>query len=102
MSGEAGKDHCLFIFDEPTTGLHFHDVHKLLMAFNALIENGHSVLIIEHNPEIIKSADWVIDLGPEGGEKGGNIVFEGTPEDLIKCKDSYTGQHLKEKMVISN
>jgi len=100
LSGEAGKDHCLFIFDEPTTGLHFHDVHKLLMAFNALIENGHSVLIIEHNPEIIKSADWVIDLGPEGGEKGGNIVFEGIPEDLIKCETSYTGNHLKEKLEI--
>ncbi len=100
LSTEAGKDHCLFIFDEPTTGLHFHDVNKLLLAFNALIENGHSVLIIEHNPEIIKSADWIIDLGPEGGEKGGHIVFEGIPEDLVKCTDSYTGEFLKEKLEI--
>lgn len=98
LSGDANKSHCLFIFDEPTTGLHFHDVNKLLMAFNALIEQGHSVLIIEHNPEIIKSADWIIDLGPEGGENGGNIVFEGTPEEIIKCKNSYTGKYLKEKL----
>lgn len=87
----------LFIFDEPTTGLHFHDVNKLLESFNALILNGHSIIIIEHNLDVIKSADWVIDLGPEGGNKGGNIVFEGTPEDLAKCKKSYTGQALKEK-----
>jgi excinuclease ABC subunit A len=70
----------------------------LLKAFEALIDNGHSILVIEHNPEIIKSADWVIDLGPEGGEKGGNLVFEGTPEELVKCKDSYTGKFLKEKL----
>jgi excinuclease ABC subunit A len=76
----------LFIFDEPTTGLHFHDISKLLVAFNALIENGHSLVIIEHNPEVIKSADWIIDLGPEGGEEGGNLVFEGTPEELVKCE----------------
>jgi excinuclease ABC subunit A len=100
LSTEAGKDHCLFIFDEPTTGLHFHDVNKLLLAFNALIENGHSVLIIEHNPEIIKSADWIIDLGPEGGEKGGYVVFEGIPEDLVKCNNSYTGKFLEEKLKI--
>jgi excinuclease ABC subunit A len=85
----------LFIFDEPTTGLHFHDIRKLLDAFNALIRNGHSLIIIEHNMEIIKSGDHIIDLGPEGGEKGGNIVFEGTPEELVKCKDSYTGRFLK-------
>ena len=85
----------LFIFDEPTTGLHFHDIRKLLDAFNALISNGHTLIIIEHNMEIIKSADHIIDLGPEGGEKGGNIVFEGTPEKLIKCKNSYTGKFLK-------
>ncbi len=85
----------LFIFDEPTTGLHFHDIKKLLNAFNALIKNGHSLIIIEHNMEIIKCADWIIDLGPEGGEKGGNIVFEGTPEELTKCKDSYTGKFLR-------
>jgi excinuclease ABC subunit A len=88
----------LFIFDEPTTGLHFHDISKLLIAFNALIENGHSLVIIEHNPEVIKCADWIIDLGPEGGEDGGNLVFEGTPEELVKCKNSYTGKYLKEKV----
>ncbi|MBU1010727.1 MAG: excinuclease ABC subunit UvrA [Bacteroidetes bacterium] len=88
----------LFIFDEPTTGLHFHDISKLLAAFNALIENGHSIIVIEHNPDIIKSADWIIDLGPEGGEKGGNIVFEGTPEVLITCTDSYTALALKGKI----
>jgi len=85
----------LFIFDEPTTGLHFHDIRKLLDAFNALISNGHSLVIIEHNMEIIKSADNIIDLGPEGGEKGGNIVFEGTPEKLIECENSYTGKFLR-------
>ena len=98
LSKENDELTTLFIFDEPTTGLHFHDVKKLLQAFNALIDKGHSVLIIEHNPEIIKSADWIIDLGPEGGKQGGNIVFEGTPEDIIKCKKSYTGRFLKEKI----
>ena len=88
----------LFIFDEPTTGLHFHDIRKLLDSFNALISRGHSIIIIEHNLEIIKSADWVIDLGPEGGDKGGSIVFEGTPENLVNIKESYTGQALKEKL----
>ncbi|HEY6161877.1 MAG TPA: excinuclease ABC subunit UvrA, partial [Bacteroidia bacterium] len=88
----------LFIFDEPTTGLHFHDIKKLLHAFNALIEQGHSIVIIEHNPEIIKCADHVIDLGPEGGDEGGNVVFEGTPEGLLNCKASYTGKFLKGKL----
>lgn len=88
----------LFIFDEPTTGLHFHDVNKLLDSFNALVANGHSIIIIEHNQDVIKSADWVIDLGPEGGKQGGEVVFEGTPEDLVKCKKSYTGQALKGKL----
>jgi excinuclease ABC subunit A len=88
----------LFIFDEPTTGLHFHDIRKLLDAFNALVEKGHSIVIIEHNQEVIKCADWIIDLGLEGGDKGGNIVFEGIPEDLIKVKESYTGKFLKEKL----
>lgn len=96
--GSTKETHTLFIFDEPTTGLHFHDIHKLLYCFNALIEKGHSVLIIEHNPDVIKCADWVIDLGPEGGNEGGNLVFEGTPENLIKCKESYTGDFLKEKL----
>ncbi|AHW60558.1 Excinuclease ABC subunit A [Draconibacterium orientale] len=88
----------LFIFDEPTTGLHFHDIRKLLDSFNALISRGHSILIIEHNMDVIKCADWIIDLGPEGGDKGGNLVFEGTPEDLIKEKNSFTGEALKEKL----
>jgi excinuclease ABC subunit A len=89
----------LFIFDEPTTGLHFHDIKKLLKAFEALIAQGHSVIVIEHNLDVVKCADWVIDLGPGGGVDGGNLVFEGTPEDLIKVKQSYTGQYLKEKLV---
>ncbi len=84
----------LFIFDEPTTGLHFHDISKLLAALNALIDNGHSVLVIEHNPEIIKSADWIIDLGPEGGNEGGQLIFEGTPEGLIKA-GTHTGNCLR-------
>ena len=88
----------LFIFDEPTTGLHVHDIHKLLIAFESLISNGHSIIVIEHNPEVIKCADWVIDLGKEGGEAGGNIVFEGTPEGLAACEASYTGQYLREKV----
>ncbi len=86
-----------FIFDEPTTGLHFHDIKKLLNAINVLIEQGNTVLIIEHNLEVIKSADWIIDLGPEGGEAGGQICFEGVPEDLIKLENNYTAQYLKEK-----
>ncbi len=97
IKGQVEKP-TLFIFDEPTTGLHFHDVNKLLESFNALIANGHSVIIIEHNMDVIKSADWVIDLGPESGNKGGEIVFEGTPEDLVKCKASYTGKALKNKL----
>jgi len=85
----------LFIFDEPTTGLHFHDIRKLLDSMNSLISRGHSVLVIEHNPEVIKVADWVIDLGPEGGEKGGYKLYEGTPEGLADCADSYTGTFLR-------
>ena len=85
-------------FDEPTTGLHIHDVRKLLVAFEQLILNGHTILVIEHNPEVIKSADWVIDLGREGGDKGGNLVFEGTPENLARCPDSYTGRFIREKL----
>lgn len=84
----------LFVFDEPTTGLHFHDIQKLLRSFNDLIALGNSILVIEHNMEMIKSADWVIDIGPEGGQRGGNIVFSGIPEDLAKCKESFTGQYL--------
>lgn len=87
----------LFIFDEPTTGLHFHDIHKLLKSFDGLIANGHTVLVIEHNPEIIKSADWLIELGPDGGKKGGTIVFEGTPEKL-KNADTHTATYLTKKV----
>ncbi|MBN8696925.1 MAG: excinuclease ABC subunit UvrA [Bacteroidetes bacterium] len=95
--GQNANTPTLFIFDEPTTGLHFHDISKLLYAFNALIKQGHSLIIIEHNAEIIKCADWIIDLGPEGGTDGGTIVFEGTPENLINCKGSYTGKYIKSK-----
>ena len=94
---EAGQT--LFIFDEPTTGLHFHDIHKLHLAFDALIERGHTVLVVEHQLDVVKLADWVIDVGPEGGDAGGAIVFEGTPEDLVKVKASHTGRFLKEKLV---
>jgi excinuclease ABC subunit A len=90
--------HTLFIFDEPTTGLHFDDIARLLNAFNALIEKGNSILIIEHNMDVIKCADWIIDLGPEAGEKGGRIVAEGTPEEMVKVKSSYTGQFLKDHL----
>lgn len=88
----------LFIFDEPTTGLHFYDIEKLLIAFNRLVDDGHSIVVIEHNLDVIKAADWIIDIGPEGGDKGGNVVFEGTPEDLVKEKNNHTAKHLKEKL----
>ncbi|MBP1677055.1 MAG: Excinuclease subunit [Bacteroidetes bacterium] len=88
----------IFVFDEPTTGLHFHDIKTLLKAFDALIAKGHTIIIIEHNLEVIKCADHIIDIGPEGGENGGKLVFEGTPEDIIQCKDSYTGKFLKDKL----
>ena len=90
----------LFIFDEPTTGLHFHDIRKLLEAFDALIRRGHTLIIIEHNMDVIKCADYVIDLGPEGGDKGGHLVACGTPEEVAECGASYTGQFLKEKLAI--
>lgn len=92
------QDHTLFIFDEPTTGLHFHDISTLLRSLNQLIKKGNTVLIIEHNMDIIKSADWVIDIGPEGGDKGGNLVVAGTPETVAECPESYTGKFLKEKL----
>ncbi len=88
----------LFIFDEPTTGLHFHDIRTLLVAFDALILQGHSLIIIEHNPDVIKCADWIIDLGPEGGDGGGELVFEGTPEEIVKSKTSVTGKYIKDKL----
>ena len=92
------KDKALFIFDEPTTGLHFHDIKKLLASFNALIERGHSIIVIEHNIELIKCADYIIDLGLQGGKNGGNLIFEGTPEELARNKTSYTAKYLKEKL----
>ncbi|MBQ7748238.1 MAG: excinuclease ABC subunit UvrA, partial [Paludibacteraceae bacterium] len=93
-----GKDSTVFIFDEPTTGLHVHDVKTLMKAFDCLLEKGHTVIVIEHNLDVIKCADHIIDMGPEGGKEGGNVVFEGTPEDLLKCKESYTARFLKDKM----
>lgn len=94
-------DHTMFIFDEPTTGLHFHDIATLLKSMNALIEKGHTVIIIEHNMDMIKSADWIIDIGPEGGEKGGEVVVCGTPEDVALCENSYTAQYLRPKLIHS-
>jgi len=94
----ATKEKALFVFDEPTTGLHFHDIKKLLASFEALIDKGHSILVIEHNLDLIKCADWIIDLGPEGGEKGGQLLAEGTPEEIVKNKKSVTGNYLKEKL----
>ncbi len=92
------KDKALFIFDEPTTGLHFHDIKKLLASFDALIEKGHSIIVIEHNLDLIKCADWIIDLGPEGGDNGGQLLAVGTPEEIVKNKKSITGLYLKEKL----
>ena len=96
--GQEKVDPTLFIFDEPTTGLHFHDIKRLLQAFNALIQRGHTLIIIEHNMDVIKCADYVIDLGPEGGDKGGNLVVCGNPHEVATCAESYTGQFLKEKL----
>jgi excinuclease ABC subunit A len=98
LTQDRKNEHIFFIFDEPTTGLHFHDIRKLLDAMNALVENGHTVLIVEHNMEVIKSADWVIDLGPGGGKDGGQLVGQGTPEELSEVVGSYTGQFLKPKL----
>ena len=94
----ATKDKALFVFDEPTTGLHFHDIKKLLASFDALIEKGHSIIVIEHNLDLIKCADWILDLGPEGGENGGYLLASGTPEDIVKVKESVTGVYLKDKL----
>ena len=98
LGHENAHSPTLFIFDEPTTGLHFHDIKKLLEALNALINKGHTMLIIEHNLEVIKSADWLIDLGPEGGKKGGYIVYQGVPEGIVDCSESYTGHFLQNKL----
>ena len=94
LSKESTEGNVMFIFDEPTTGLHFHDINKLLDAFNALIARGHTIVIVEHNMDVIKCADWVVDLGPKAGDRGGSIVFEGTPDGLAGCKESYTGRYL--------
>jgi excinuclease ABC subunit A len=92
------KDNALFVFDEPTTGLHFHDIKKLLKSFDALIEKGHSIIVIEHNLDLIKCADYILDIGPEGGENGGKLMAFGTPEEVAKNKNSVTGKYLKEKL----
>ena len=96
LAKDSVQRQIMFIFDEPTTGLHFHDINRLLKAFDALIANGHTIVVVEHNMDVIKCADWVIDLGPEAGDKGGKIVFEGTPQNLEECKESHTGYFLKE------
>ena len=97
--GKGSKsDNALFIFDEPTTGLHFHDIKKLLKSFQALIEKGHSIIVIEHNLDLIKCADYIIDLGPEGGIRGGQLMAAGTPEEIVKNKKSITGVYLKDKI----
>ena len=96
--GKEQQEPTLFIFDEPTTGLHFHDIKRLLAAFDALISRGHSIIVIEHNMDVIKCADHIIDLGPEGGDKGGTIVCQGTPETIAACKQSLTGKYLAEKL----
>ena len=94
---DKGKRPTLFIFDEPTTGLHVHDIHVLMKSFQSLIEHGHTVVIVEHNMEVIKCADYIVDLGPEGGDKGGQLVYQGTPEGLMEVEESYTGRYLKQK-----
>lgn len=99
LAKKNSSNQMLFVFDEPTTGLHFHDVKKLLKAFNALIAQGHSIIVIEHNLDVVKCADWVIDMGPEGGDEGGTVLFEGTPEELILHPSSHTAKYLKEKIV---
>ena len=98
LGKESSNEKIFFIFDEPTTGLHFHDIKKLLDALNALVEKGHTVVIVEHNIEVIKSADWLIDLGPDGGKGGGELLYEGRPEGLPKVKRSHTGKYLKKKL----
>jgi excinuclease ABC subunit A len=96
--GQEKQMPTMFIFDEPTTGLHFHDIRRLLSSFNALIERGHTILVIEHNLDVVKQADWVIDLGPEGGDQGGSLVVAGTPEQVAACPQSLTGKYLKDKL----
>uniref|UniRef100_UPI003AA8795A ATP-binding cassette domain-containing protein n=1 Tax=Winogradskyella sediminis TaxID=1382466 RepID=UPI003AA8795A len=94
----TSKEKTVFIFDEPTTGLHFHDIKKLLASFYALLDRGHTVIVVEHNLDLIKCADYIIDLGPEGGENGGRVVAEGNPEEIAKSKKSFTAEYLKSKL----
>ncbi|MFR9661912.1 MAG: excinuclease ABC subunit A, partial [Rikenellaceae bacterium] len=98
LGKDSGGGKVIFIFDEPTTGLHFHDIKRLLEAFGALIERGHTIVIVEHNMEVIKCADWIVELGAEAGDRGGELVYEGSPEGLVNLKNSYTGQFLADKM----
>jgi len=93
-SAKSSRQRIMFIFDEPTTGLHFYDVEKLLRSFDALLAKGHSIVVVEHNPDVIRSADWIIDLGPEAGDEGGKLVFAGTPEQLRSCPSSYTARYI--------
>jgi excinuclease UvrABC ATPase subunit len=96
LASELHKKGNVYVMDEPTTGLHMADIDKLMKIIKNLVDNDNTVIVIEHNLDVVKHADWVIDLGPEGGSKGGKILFEGTPEELIKCSKSYTGKYLKE------
>ena len=98
ISQGTSKEKVLFIFDEPTTGLHFHDIQKLLTSFNALLLKGHSIVVVEHNLDLIKCADHLIDLGPEAGDEGGYLVGQGTPEEIVKIKKSHTGKYLAQKL----
>jgi excinuclease ABC subunit A len=98
LNRQNHKEHIFFIFDEPTTGLHFHDIQKLMISFNALVEAGHTVLVIEHNLDVIKCADYIVDLGLTGGDEGGQLLYQGTPEGLLACETSYTAQYLKPKL----
>ena len=101
LAGELGKTatgHTLYMLDEPTTGLHFADILSLLNVLNRLAEKGNTIIIIEHNMDVIKCADWIIDLGPEGGDAGGTVVAQGTPEDIVRCRKSYTGKFLRRKL----
>ena len=99
--GRSRKGKILFIFDEPTTGLHFYDVEKLLKAFDALLAGGHSIVVVEHNLDVIRCADWVIDLGPEAGDAGGKVVFEGTPEEMIARGKTHTAEYLRRALNVS-
>ena len=98
LSKGNNKNKILFIFDEPTTGLHFNDIKKLLKSFDSLIDSGHSIICVEHNLDVIKCADWIIDLGPNGGDEGGQVIFSGEPEKIILEKKSFTGKYLKSKI----